>query len=215
MRSKYLFLVGLAFAASGAAGAASAYQVQFNAGTYDLAEQCDNSPAPCGSPSDGSFTITLTPGAGNSPATASFVVSLDTTGPNNLTETASFVLPEIVTPSGFQPDTPGDFSPFFSASSLISESWSASDHPYVAFYAPTGEDGGGMTIADGTVTSGVFIAGNPLIETFAAGDTGSPYSVIGTPEPPTWATLIVGVGLAGAAVRRRVSSPPRPVRPAR
>jgi hypothetical protein len=76
------------------------------------------------------------------------------------------------------------------ASSSFSEFESAS------FKLPTGRDA--FNLADGvTVNAGDYLVNNRFIDPLAAPG--------GVPEPASWTLMILGFGLAGAAVRRRRS----------
>jgi hypothetical protein len=203
MRSSIVAVFGLAVCGLGASlsGAVAAHTVtvRFDAGTYAISVDCQNAPAtPCGSPTDGSLTVTIDPAMGNTPATANFVISTNETNAFNLVEYASFTLPEIADATGLEADNPGLYSPYFSGPDLTAADWNTAAYPVVVFWSE--EDGGGVEIAD----SAALIS--PLIEQFAADDSGLPFTVISTPEPAAWAMTVTGLALAGGGLRRRRAS---------
>lgn len=67
--------------------------------------------------------------------------------------------------------------------------------------------------ATGTVTSGgqLYFAANPTgapgVAGFFTGQVTGTLDIPGVPEPITWATMVTGFGLAGAALRRRRRAP--------
>jgi hypothetical protein len=87
--------------------------------------------------------------------------------------------------------TPNDFSAYFDGVLLTSQVNAPDQRPNYTFYSFTVTGTGSDTIA-------FFERNDPA---YGALDN---VSVTGVPEPAAWAMMLVGFGLAGAALRRRV-----------
>jgi hypothetical protein len=182
MRSGILLAIGATLALAGSASA-SPYMVQFTGGVYPIAVSCPGAALPCDQSTNATLTVTV------SGPQANFVV--DVTGDQSAT--LSFDLPDYLAPTGVEPGG----SPYFTMPNLTAATWDTATYPYVTIWSPA--DGGGISVA-GTPDD----SGDVLLALFESEQTtSSPFTLTGTPEPATWAMLIVGAGMTGATLRRR------------
>jgi hypothetical protein len=173
---------------------ASNYQVTFAQNlTIPLADMCPMASVPCLENTDSSLSVVVVNGV------AEFTGSLDLPGPPATTLNVSFDLPDIYAPSGVEA---GD-SPYFTGAGLTNASWDTSMYPYVTFWS--NEDGAGISIGsqpgDGP-TDNVYFTDFGSEQSYLEGSP-SLFTLTGTPEPASWAMLLVGATATGAGVRRR------------
>jgi hypothetical protein len=175
-RSTSVRVLGLAFAAavSCATVAAAAPVVTFVPGTYSLAYSEYG-------PAVDTLAVTVSGGV------ASFVLSGD--------DTATFSVPDMSTPAGLVYF--GGPNPYYLSASLPAVSFDATANPYLSFFSTL--DGGGFNVGDEPDGSG----NNFLAFYQVTSGTAQVYTIAGVPEPAAWATMLLGLGIAGAVARRR------------
>jgi hypothetical protein len=166
--------VAVAAALCGATAAAAAPVVTFVPGTYSLAYSEYG-------PAVDTLAVTVSGGV------ASFVLSGD--------DTATFSVPDMSTPDGLVYFSGPN--PYYLSASLPSVSFDATANPYLSFFSTL--DGGGFNVGDAPDGSGA----NLFAFYQVTRGTAQVYSIAGVPEPAAWATMLLGLGVAGGVARRR------------
>jgi hypothetical protein len=93
-------------------------------------------------------------------------------------------------------------SPYFKGSDLTNASWDTSVYPYVTFWS--NQDGAGISVGslpDDSVADNIYFIDFGSEQYFLEGSPS--IFTLSSPEPATWAMLLLGVAATGAGVRRR------------
>lgn len=175
------------------AAIASNYKVTFAQSlTLPLADMCPMHSVPCMESTDSTLTVLDVGGV------AEFTGSVTLPGPPSTTVNVSFDLPDVDAPLGVEVGG----SPYFKGSDLTNASWDTSLYPYVTFWS--NQDGAGISIGslpDDNLADNVYFTDFGSEQYFLEGSPS--IFTLSSPEPATWAMLLLGVAATGAGVRRR------------